>query len=68
MNYLKDIRLLELTNHINDSGQLSSIDFMNDLNSDIKRSFRNIYTKKLKRGKHAHRELTQFLVCKPWKI
>ena len=36
MNYLKDIRLLELTNHINDSGQLSSIDFMNDLNSDIK--------------------------------
>ena len=45
MNYLKDIRLLELTNHINDSGQLSSIDFMNDLNSDIKRSFIVISTK-----------------------
>ena len=37
MNYCKDIYLLELTNHMNDSGQLSSIDFMNDLNSDIKR-------------------------------
>ena len=64
MNYLKDIYLLELTNHINDSGQLSSIDFMNDLNSDIRRSFIvSTLKENVVRGRHAHKELTQFLVC-----
>ena len=64
MNYCKDIYLLELTNHMNDSGQLSSIDFMNDLNSDIKRSFIvSTLKENVVRGRHAHRELNQFIVC-----
>ena len=64
MNSIKDIVLKELTSHNNNSGNLVPIEFLKDLNTDIKRSFIVTSSKEnIVRGKHAHKELTQFLIC-----
>ena len=64
MNSVEDIFLRDLTLHNNNTGNLIPIEFLKDLNSDIKRSFIvSSSTEDIVRGKHAHKDLTQFLIC-----
>ena len=63
MNSLEDIVLLTLKKHTNKTGNLISIDYEKDLNSNIKRSFIVTSSKNIIRGRHAHKKLNQFLVC-----
>lgn len=64
MNSVEDISLKDLTSHNNKTGNLIPIEFLKDLNSDIKRSFIVSSSKEdIVRGKHAHKDLTQFLIC-----
>ena len=64
MNAVKDIVLKDLCSQNNKTGSLIPIEYSKDLKSDIKRSF--IVTsseENIIRGKHAHINLNQFLIC-----
>tara|TARA_B100000212_G_scaffold325134_1_gene286563 strand:- start:1613 stop:2032 length:420 start_codon:yes stop_codon:yes gene_type:complete len=64
MNSIKDVVLKNLTSHNNNSGNLVPIEFLKDLNTEIKRSFIISSDKEnIIRGKHAHKDLNQFLIC-----
>ena len=64
MNSVEDIFLKDLTSQNNKTGNLIPIEFLKDLNSDIRRSFIVSSSKEgIVRGKHAHKDLTQFLIC-----
>ncbi len=63
MNKIDDVEFQHVLNHKNQSGSLVSIDFEKDLRLPIKRSFIVSSSENGVRGKHAHRELNQFLIC-----
>ena len=63
MNKLDDIFVITIKRHGNKRDNLFAIDFEKDLNFNIKRSFIVTSYKNIIRGKHAHKELNQFLIC-----
>ena len=63
MNTNKDVVLKIVDKHINANGNLVVFDYEKDLNKIIKRSFLVSCKVKATRGRHAHKKLTQFLVC-----
>lgn len=63
MNTNKNIILKTIRDHSNESGNLVAIDYQTDLENIIKRTFIVNSSKKTIRGKHAHKKLTQFLIC-----
>ena len=63
MNKLDDIFIITIKRHGNERDNLFAIDFEKDLNFNIKRSFIVTSYKNIIRGKHAHKELNQFLIC-----
>ena len=63
MNTIENVFLKITEKHINDTGSLVVVDYENDLKKIIKRSFIVNCPEKTTRGKHAHKELNQFLIC-----
>ena len=63
MNTNKDVFLKIVDKHTNANGNLVVFDYEKDLEKVIKRSFIINCVEKATRGKHAHKKLTQFLVC-----
>ena len=63
MNKLEDVFFITLKQHSNKRENLIAIDYEKDLNFNIKRSFIVTSSKNIIRGKHAHKELNQFLLC-----
>ena len=63
MNTLENIFYINLKKNINKTGTLIAIDYEEDLNFNIKRSFIVTASKNAIRGNHAHKELNQFLIC-----
>lgn len=63
MNTNKDVLIKNLPFNKSESGNLFIFDYEKDLGKIIKRSFLVSCSKKTHRGKHAHKKLTQFLVC-----
>ena len=63
MNTNNDVVLKNLPYKNNDSGNLYVYDYEKDLNLNIKRRFIVNCPEITKRGNHAHKNLTQFLVC-----
>lgn len=64
MNTIEDIILKDLCSHNNKTGCLIPIEYLKDLKSDIKRSFIvSSSQENTIRGKHAHINLNQFLIC-----
>tara|TARA_Y100000739_G_C20605436_1_gene465349 strand:+ start:1351 stop:1764 length:414 start_codon:yes stop_codon:yes gene_type:complete len=63
MNTNKDVLLKDLPFKKSEFGNLFVFDYEKDLGKIIKRSFLVNCSEKSHRGKHAHKNLTQFLVC-----
>ena len=63
MNTNKDVLLKNLPFKKSEFGNLFVFDYEKDLGKIIKRSFLVSCSEKTHRGKHAHKNLTQFLVC-----
>ena len=63
VNTNKDIILTVLKSHHNENGNLVAIDHQTDLKNIIKRTFIVTSSEKTIRGRHAHKELTQYLIC-----
>ena len=63
MNTNKDVLLKNLPFNKNELGNLYVFEYEKDLGKIIKRSFLVTCSEKAHRGKHAHKKLTQFLVC-----
>ena len=63
MNTNKDVLLKNLPFKKSEFGNLIVFDYEKDLGKIIKRSFVVSCSEKTHRGKHAHKNLTQFLVC-----
>lgn len=49
--------------HLNDQGYLAAFDAAKDFQIDVKRFFIVSSHKNAQRGKHAHKALTQILIC-----
>lgn len=63
MNKVQNVTLMEMPIHLNDQGYLAAFDAAQDFQIDIQRLFVVSSHLDAKRGKHAHKDLTQILVC-----
>ena len=63
MNYIKDLKFLDLDINCDNRGDLIAIEFEKHFNISIRRSFLVYGNSNTIRGNHAHKECNQFLCC-----
>ena len=63
LNTLDDVRLIDLQTIPDDTGRLIIMESGDSLNMVLKRVFTVLDHKNIRRGRHAHKECTQILIC-----
>ena len=63
LNTLDDVRIIDLQTIFDDGGRLVIMESGESLNITIKRVFTVLDHKNVKRGRHAHKECAQILIC-----
>ena len=63
LHTLNDVRIIDLQTLSDDTGRLVIMESGESLNLTIKRVFTVLDHKNIRRGRHAHKECTQILIC-----